>query len=350
MSLSVDIEKKMGGFHLKVSFETGGGVLALLGASGSGKSMTLKCIAGIERPDFGHIELDGRVLFDSDRHIDLPPRKRKVAYLFQEFALFPNMTVRKNISCVVPDKSRRDTVTDDMISAMRLEGLEDRKPHELSGGERQRTALARILASSPEALLLDEPFSSLDSYLRSSLEAEVADVIERLGKPAILASHDRGEAFRLSSRIALLDDGAIDMEGPRNEVFEAPKTVNAAKLVGFENIFPTCPESDGRLRLPSLGVGLEASFARGDGKEGTFTHVGFRTKDMKVVQDSAQGENTFECELKRVIENPSSCTLLLKPSADAADLIAVSVGKDEALSLKDKAIIYIPPEAVIPLA
>ena len=170
MKLTVDIEKTLGNFHLRVAFEASQGVTALLGASGCGKSMTLRCIAGICRPDWGRIVLDGVTLFDSKKRIDLPPQKRRVGYLFQQYALFPNMTVRQNIAAGVRDRKAALHVADDMIRKMRLDGLENRRPQALSGGQQQRVALARILVNQPEVLLLDEPFSALDTHLRFQTE------------------------------------------------------------------------------------------------------------------------------------------------------------------------------------
>ena len=159
MPLNVQIKKQYGAFRLNVDFSAQPGeVLALLGASGCGKSATLKCIAGIHRPDWGRIELDGRVLFDSERRIDLPPQKRRVGYLFQQYALFPHMTAEQNIAACLGrlDRKKRRERTAELVALLRLEGAEGLRPAQLSGGQQQRTALARILASQPLAILLDE--------------------------------------------------------------------------------------------------------------------------------------------------------------------------------------------------
>ena len=152
MALSVDIQKQLGDFRLEVQFDAGDETLALLGASGCGKSVTLKCIAGILTPDAGKIVLDGVTLFDSAARIDLPPQKRQVGYLFQQYALFPNMTVRQNIAAAVRDKSQRAAVTAEKLCQFQLEAVADLRPSQLSGGQQQRTALARILASRPRAI------------------------------------------------------------------------------------------------------------------------------------------------------------------------------------------------------
>ena len=184
MPLNVQIKKQYGAFRLNVDFSAQPGeVLALLGASGCGKSATLKCIAGIHRPDWGRIELDGRVLFDSERRIDLPPQKRRVGYLFQQYALFPHMTAEQNIAACLGrlDRKKRRERTAELVALLRLEGAEGLRPAQLSGGQQQRTALARILASQPLAILLDEPLAALDNFLRRQLEPELRDVLERFG-------------------------------------------------------------------------------------------------------------------------------------------------------------------------
>ena len=231
MALYVDIEKRLGTFDLKMKFEMQNEVLALLGASGSGKSMTLKCIAGIERPDKGRIVLDDHVLFDSERHINLKPQKRSVGYLFQQYALFPNMSVYQNIACGIKGSVKRGSVNDsgkegrnkmirDIIDMMHLNGLEEKKPRQISGGEQQRVALARILVNSPDALLLDEPFSALDASLRKNLVRETYKLMKDYGKSVIFVTHDQKEAFRLSESVALLEKGSIVRTGTRDEIFE----------------------------------------------------------------------------------------------------------------------------------
>ena len=205
MALSVDIRKALGNFHLAVQFDAGDETLALLGASGCGKSVTLKCIAGILTPDEGHIELDGVTLYDSASRINLPPQRRQVGYLFQQYALFPNMTVRQNIAAAVRDKARRQTEVAEKLRQFRLEAVADQKPGQLSGGQQQRCALARILASEPTAILLDEPFSALDSYLKYQLELELAETLGGFPGTVLWVSHDRGEVFRNCRRVCVVD-------------------------------------------------------------------------------------------------------------------------------------------------
>ena len=208
MSLLVDIEKDLGGFFLQVRFESEGGVLGLLGPSGSGKSMTLKCIAGIERPDRGRIVLDGETLFDSEKRIDLPPQRRRVGYLFQSYALFPNMTVAQNILCGLcrePDRGKKKALLQDAVAMMRLEGLERLRPAQLSGGQAQRAALARILVSRPNLLMLDEPFSALDFLTRISMQEWLLDQWQRHKRTILFITHDVEEALFLSSSVLVVE-------------------------------------------------------------------------------------------------------------------------------------------------
>ena len=235
MALFVDIEKKLASFDLRMKFEMQDEVLALLGGAGSGKSMTLKCIAGIEKPDKGRIILDGRVLFDSEKHINLKPQDRGVGYLFQQYALFPNMTVYQNIVCGVKgamkragaensgrsiSKTEKEKMIGDIIDLVHLNGLEEKKPKQISGGEQQRVALARILVNQPDALLLDEPFSALDASLRKNLVRETYNLMKDYGKSVIFVTHDQKEAFRLSESVALIEQGEITRMGKKEDIFE----------------------------------------------------------------------------------------------------------------------------------
>ncbi|MGN1369784.1 MAG: sulfate/molybdate ABC transporter ATP-binding protein [Aristaeellaceae bacterium] len=263
MSLLVDIVKKLDGFTLQVKFETEGGVLGLLGASGCGKSMTLKCIAGIETPDSGRIILDGVTLYDSKQHICLPPQQRHVGYLFQSYALFPNMTVRQNILCGLhgeKDKHRREAEVKRVAELLQLQGLLHHKPHQLSGGQAQRTALARILVSRPKLLMLDEPFSALDSHLRVRLQWELRELLSQLGQSVLLVTHDRDEAYHLCADIAVMDAGRILVKKPTKALFADPGSMRAAQITGCKNITPARRLSEYELEAPEWGIRLTTAF------------------------------------------------------------------------------------------
>ena len=341
MALSVDIEKTLGDFHLRVKFEAENRVLALLGASGCGKSMTLKCIAGIERPDRGVITLDGTTLFDSGRGVNLPPQRRRVGYLFQQYALFPNMTVEQNIAAGVRDRRRAREETAEAIAAMRLEGLERKRPHQLSGGQQQRVALARILVNRPEVLLLDEPFSALDSHLRFQLEQELRGAIRRFGKTVLLVSHNRDEVFRLSDEVAIMHDGRIETTGEKKAVFANPRTRNGAILTGCKNVSPV--EATGERRARAVDWGVELALpASADGVQ----YVGIRMHDVRLAE--AQGEpNAFLCRVEETIENPFSCTVLLRPEG-AASPIGWELDKERWRQIRAERLrVCLPPESML---
>ena len=244
VSVECRIKKDFGSFCLDVDFSAGEETLALLGASGSGKSMTLRCIAGVVKPDEGRIVIGGRVVFDSRTGVNLPPQKRETGLLFQDYALFPNMTVEENIRMGARRAGRQaDELVRSACRDFHLEGLEHHRPGQLSGGQKQRCALARIMVSRPKILMLDEPFSALDSHLRWQLEQELAPRLRDFGGTVILVSHDRDEVFRLSRRVAVLRQGQVDCMGSREELFGRPPTVTSALLTGCKNIFPL--EADG---------------------------------------------------------------------------------------------------------
>lgn len=309
MALSVHIVKKLPLFTLRVDFDTEGGTLALLGVSGCGKSMTLKCIAGLEKPDSGRIELNGRVLFDSDRGIDIKPRERGVGYLFQSGALFPHMTVEENIMAGVRagTKAEKRAAAQQMLSQLELADVAKRKPHQLSGGERQRTALGRILVNEPQVLLLDEPFSALDSHLKWQLELLMKEILTRFGGDTVFVSHDRGEVRRLCSSVCVLHRGVSQEKMPVETLFSAPCTVSAALISGCKNITDASISAEG-IVCPVWGVTLRAeSWRAGDGA------VGIRAHHLHPAEERA--ENAIPCTIEQIIEDVFSTVLMLRTPA-----------------------------------
>jgi len=313
--LSVDIRKKLGAFSLNVSFNTAEGVTGILGASGCGKSMTLRCIAGIDKPDQGRIVLDDVTLFDSEKGVNLKPQERKVGYLFQNYALFPNMTVEKNILCGLyheKDKAERKRMLDDTISLLRLEGLEKRLPSQLSGGQQQRVALARILVNKPRLLMLDEPFSALDSHLRGHLLIRMKEILERYGSPAIMVTHNRDEAYNLCGRIALMDAGTILELKPTKELFANPESAAGAMITGCKNICPARKTGEYELEVPDWGIRLVSARPLRDG----LCAVGIRAhyfdpeirKNRFPVRFTGGMEEPFEFSLQFRYENQQDTT------------------------------------------
>ena len=237
MGLSVDIRKKYKDFSLDVAFSSEDETLAILGASGSGKSMTLKCIAGLISPDEGRIVSDGHVLFDSAAKIDLRPQERDVGYLFQSYALFPNMTVRQNIAIAYSgNKEGREAYIDALLSKYGISELAGRYPVQISGGQQQRASLARIFAYKPRLLLLDEPFSALDAYLRENMQAEFKRMIREYDGNVVFVTHSRDEAYKIADSLVILDEGRPAAAGNLREVFARPGNARAARITGCKNI------------------------------------------------------------------------------------------------------------------
>ena len=209
--LQIDIYKKLKEFDLNISFTHEGRCIGIMGGSGCGKSMTLKCIAGIETPDKGRIILNDEVVFDSEKKINLKIQKRNVGYMFQNYALFDNMSVKNNIiSGLKAHKLCKDEIkdkTEEMLKIFRLEKLAERFPRQLSGGQKQRTTLARMSAANPDIYLLDEPFSALDSNLKDELIEEMKQILSFYNKPAILVSHDITEINRLCNKKYIMEKG-----------------------------------------------------------------------------------------------------------------------------------------------
>ncbi len=294
MSLIVDIRKRLSSFTLDVSFEAENGITSLLGSSGSGKSMTLKCIAGIERPDEGHIELDGVVLFDSAGGVNLSPQKRRVGYLFQNYALFPNMTVRQNLMCGLcreKERSVREARLKEMLRMLQLEDLESCRPARLSGGQQQRVALGRILLSDPRLLLLDEPFSALDGHLRDALKLSLRDRLVDYGREVLMVTHDRTEAYNMSREIAVMERGVIIAKKPTKELFADPGSVSAAILTGCKNISAARKIDEYTVEVPAWGVRLQTAQEVREG----LTAIGIRAHYFNV-SAPANGFPVVYCE------------------------------------------------------
>ena len=322
MSLYVDVEKQLGSFHLRVRLETENEITALLGASGCGKSMTLKCIAGIVTPDRGRILLNDRVLFDSGEKVNLTPQQRRLGYLFQNYALFPNMTVEKNILCGVRgrDKQEKAAALADALRRFRLEGLEKRYPVQLSGGQQQRVALARILCSQPEAILLDEPFSALDSFLKWNLELELSDLLADFQGPILWVSHDRGEVFRNCKRVCVLNQGTSQGTFTLRQLFHQPETEAAARLSGCKNIVEAVPAGSA-VTLPQWSLTLDCTGP----VPADIRRAGIRAHHVAAVPEGTPG--AFRCTVERVIQDVFTTIVLLRPegAADGAPLLRMEL-------------------------
>jgi molybdate transport system ATP-binding protein len=222
--LSVDLKLTVGSFDLAVNFELPGGITALFGPSGSGKTLTLRSIAGLTNPRAGRIELGGRVLFDASAGVTVPARDRSIGYVFQQYALFPHLTVAQNLAFgihALPQEERKERVGS-LLQLLGLEGFGTRRPRELSGGQQQRVALGRALATEPSLLLLDEPFAAVDFRVRRLLRSELRRIHDLTGTPMVLVTHDLGEVRQLSDTLVLMDQGQCVMSAPTAASVEDP--------------------------------------------------------------------------------------------------------------------------------
>lgn len=335
MSIQVDFTKKMDNFILKVDFTIGNETLALLGASGSGKSMTLKCIAGIETPDYGRILLDGEVLFDSEKGINLPPQERKIGYLFQNYALFPNMTVEGNIqSAMRLPKGEKKTRTEQIMKTFHLSGLENKVPRELSGGQQQRVAIARMLASEPKIIMLDEPFSALDSYLKWQLEQEILDIINRYNKPTLFVSHNRDEVYRISHKIGIMEKGSLVSLDRKEELFKNPKTLSGARLTGCKNFAKVQRINEHQIYAPDWDVTITLAQQIPYAED---LYIGLRAHDLYVIKLHEDETITeFEpvcitCKVVKVVENTYSVIVQLSTLWSQDTLFSEEAQKGKAL-------------------
>lgn len=290
MSISVDVHRKLESFQLDISFRSDSRRIGILGASGCGKSMTLKSIAGIETPDDGRIEIEGRVLFDKAEKVNLKPQKRNVGYLFQNYALFPTMSVEKNIAAGLRgSREEKEEKVRQMVEKFRLEGLEKRLPGHLSGGQQQRVALARIMAYEPDVILLDEPFSALDMYLKDQLQKELIEMLEDYKGTVIMVSHNRDEVYRFSEELLVIDQGKIVVSGKTKEIFRNPVSKEAARLTGCKNFSRVRRIDSHTLEAEDWGITV---CTKAEIPEYT-TWIGYRAHDFIPVwnADRAEGDS-----------------------------------------------------------
>lgn len=313
MSIKVQIQRKLDSFLLDISFQSECRRIGILGASGCGKSMTLKSIAGIETPDQGHIEAEGRTLFDRADRINLKPQKRNVGYLFQNYALFPTMTVEKNIAAGLKGSRQENEVrVREMVKKFQLQGLEKRLPGQLSGGQQQRVALARIMAYEPDVILLDEPFSALDMYLKDRLQQELMDMLADYRGTVIMVSHNRDELYRFSEELLIIDQGHIAAAGETKELFRNPVSREAARLTGCKNFSRARRLDAHTVEAEDWGIILHT---KGEIPEDV-QWLGYRAHDFVPVWGE-RGENMLRFDLESSALLPFERNYYLRPENSA---------------------------------
>ena len=306
MKLVVNIEKHLRDFTLAADFTLTDTTLALLGASGSGKSMTLKCIAGLERPDRGQIVLNERILFDSEKGINLPPQARNVGYLFQNYALFPNMTVRENITFALSGtQEEKERIFAENVARFSLEGLENAYPAALSGGQQQRVAFARILARGADLLLLDEPLSALDTHLKWQIETALREILAMQDISAILVTHDRDEAFRIAQEIATVDRGQLTPPMDKHALFRNPGTRAATTLTGCKNISAARRVDETHVAATDWGITLRVADTATDVR-----HIAVRAHYLVLASES--DADVVPAHIAEVIESTFTYIVMLR--------------------------------------
>lgn len=312
MAVWIEMKRKLEEFSLELQIQSSARRIGILGASGCGKSMTLKMIAGIEMPEEGRIRIGSRVLFDSQKRIHVKPQKRNVGYLFQNYALFPAMTVGENIAAGLKgsreEKQRR---VREMTERFHLTGLERRFPGELSGGQQQRTALARIMAYEPEVILLDEPYAALDLFLRDRLEQELLTMLKDYEGTVILVSHNRDEIYRFSEDLLVMEEGKAAVFGKSRDIFTDPGKIAAARLTGCKNISRAEILDAHSLRALDFGVVLHTK------REipGDTSAVGFRAHEFVPVWGKRQ-RNCIRVRVESRAELPFEWKYYLKPETE----------------------------------
>jgi molybdate transport system permease protein len=357
MTLEVEISKKLPNFTLDVAFKTVGGPLGILGPSGAGKTMLLRSIAGLEHPDMGRIALDGRVLFDSEKRINIPVRDRRVGMLFQNYALFPHLTVAENVAFGLHElpRDQQESRTAEALGRTHATALRDRYPRQISGGEQQRAALARALSIEPHALLLDEPLSALDTHLRGQIETLLQETFAAFGKPALMVTHNMEEAYRLAAHLLVLTSGRVAAFGPREEIFSHPPTLEVARLTGCKNFSRARVVSDAVVEAIDWGCRLRFAHPLPP----SVSHVGLRAHHIDFVDaDGADGENenVFPCWPVRWSETPFRVTLYLRlhraPSEGEEPHLQAEVFKEKWERFRDRPLpwrVRLSPDSLIVL-
>ncbi|MGB7251145.1 MAG: molybdate ABC transporter permease subunit [Phormidesmis sp.] len=357
LHLSVNIHKRLHDFTLAVNFATTGRApLGLLGASGAGKSLLLRCIAGIETPDAGRIILNGRVLFDSQLGINLPSCDRNISILFQNYALFPHLSVAQNVAFGLRQKrsssrtksGAMDTAIAQQLAALHLEGLAQRYPHELSGGQQQRVALARALATQPDVLLLDEPFSALDTHLRSQIERQLITRLQSYCGITLLVTHSLEEAYRVCDRLLVIERGQAIAHAPKHEIFEQPRSVGIAQLTGCKN-FSEAIIAHGPHQVEALR--WQCRLQTVEPIPPNLSQVGIRAHQITfLAPDAPPMPNTFEGWLAATSETPHRMTLYLKlhtfPASEHDYHLQAEIFKEKWILLKDQPLpwkVYLDP-------
>ena len=300
MTIKADISSKLDKFHAEISFESDSNRIGILGESGAGKSLLLKFLAGISNPDKGEIWLDKKCLYSTEKKVNVRPQDRNIAYMFQNYALFPTMSVRNNIEIVVKGtKEQKKEKADILLKKFQIEQLAERKPRELSGGQQQRVALARVLAYEPEMILLDEPFSALDQGLKENLQIELGNMLRDYEGRVIMVSHSMDELYKFSSELMVVSEGHIVEIGNTQELFHNPKTVKAAGLLGVKNILKVKALKKNQIQIEDWNISVDVGLR--DVRD--IVYIGIRDDGFSPIwEEEYRGENVIDIEIINTYE------------------------------------------------
>lgn len=313
MSLSVSIKKSFPAFTLDVDIEAGNETIGWLGESGCGKSLTMRSIAGIETPDEGKIVVNGKTFFEREAGkrpaVNLSPQERKTALLFQNYMLFPNLTVAENVAAGIDrklPKGERNAQVDAELKRFGLDGFGKRYPSQLSGGQQQRVALARMLAAKPDILMLDEPFSALDAHLKGVLEQNLTGLFETFHGTILYVSHDIDEALRFCDRIAVIEKGHVMEVSTGNNLVNNPQSAASIRLSGCKNTTPAHRIDDHRVFLPAWGIEVETDKPAPQ----NLTYMGVRAFFLERAKEP--GRNTYRVRVVRTSDSRFDRSVLLE--------------------------------------
>jgi molybdate transport system ATP-binding protein len=293
MAIYVDIEKKTGGVLRRFTFDSTAATVGVLGNSGSGRTLLLRCIAGVETPDRGKIQIHGKTVYDSEKHVNLKPSERRIGYLVSDYALFPKLSVEQNIACGYRGKRKeKEHTVEEYIRRFELEGLEDELPGKLNDEQRQRVALARMMIAQPQILLMDEP---LLGSRRELLWSNLVRYLKLFDGGYLFASQDPNEIYALCSWSVILEDGSVLAKGETKELFSQPGSVRAAQLTGCQNFSRVAPLDEYHVRALDWGIALRTA----QKVEAHITHVGIRSHAMCTVDEYTQNCLPVQCIAKR---------------------------------------------------
>lgn len=340
--LKVNIEKELPSFNLKINFKQDKGILGFLGASGSGKSMSLKCISGLEKPSKGQIILNDKILFDSEKKISLTCQKRNIGFLFQNYALFPNMKVQENIELglLKMNSSKKNKLSAEYIERFSLNGLENKYPWQLSGGQQQRVALARALITSPDILLLDEPFSALDNHLRLNMEKELSSILKTYSGHVIFVTHDIGEAYRICDNIIVYDNGTASDNREKHSLFKSPKSLTEATLTGCKNISKARKVNDNTI----FALDWNEEFKVIGPVPNSIKHICIRAHNIELIDNNIE-DNIYSFKVENIVENPFDISIYVRNANNNSSVVTFLLDKQKVnFSIGDTIYIRFPKE------